>query len=268
MKTICLHDKDRIEAFLRRNTFLNIYQLGDLDDYFWPRTTWYALTNGDDIKAIALVFGGLNQPTLLAMGDNAELLLLQELLRSALHLLPRSFYSHMNLGLAEALANDFRVDSHGEHCKMALTDTTRLDAVDTAAVIPLFPPDAAELLKFYEESYPSHWFEPPMLDTKQYFGIRGADGLISVAGVHVYSEEYQVAALGNITTHRAHRRSGYAKATTAGLCKNLLRTVQHIGLNVKADNQAAIACYQELGFEIVGAYEECRIGTAAGGLLA
>ena len=52
MKTICLHDKDRIEALLRRDTFLNIYQLGDLDDYFWPHTTWYALTDGDDIKAI------------------------------------------------------------------------------------------------------------------------------------------------------------------------------------------------------------------------
>ncbi|HUU22516.1 MAG TPA: GNAT family N-acetyltransferase, partial [Phycisphaerae bacterium] len=107
--------------------------------------------------------------------------------------------------------------------------------------------------------YPSHWFEPRMLDTKQYFGIRGADGLVSVAGVHVYSEKYKVAALGNIATHPAHRRTGCATAAIAHLCRNLLKTVEHVGLNVKADNRPAIACYQKLGFEIVGAYEEYSV---------
>ena len=38
-----------------------------------------------------------------------------------------------------------------------------------------------------------------------------------------------------------------------------LKTVEHVGLNVKADNRPAIACYQKLGFEIVGAYEEYSV---------
>ena len=165
----------------------------------------------------------------------------------------------MNPGLTDPRANDYRVDSHGEHCKMALRDVSKLDRIDTSDTVPLTASDADELLKFYHESYPGHWFEPNMLDTGEYFGIRGADSLVSVAGVHVYSEQYKVAALGNIATHSAHRRNGYAKAAIAGLCKNLLKTADHIGLNVKADNHAAIACYQKLGFEIIGSYEEFSV---------
>ena len=36
-----LRDKNKIESFLRKNPFLHIYGLVDLDDFFWPRTTWY-----------------------------------------------------------------------------------------------------------------------------------------------------------------------------------------------------------------------------------
>jgi len=43
MKAVCLHDKSAIEQFLRRNTWLHLYELGDLDEFFWQYTTWYAL---------------------------------------------------------------------------------------------------------------------------------------------------------------------------------------------------------------------------------
>jgi len=36
----------------------------------------------------------------------------------------------------------------------------------------------------------------------------------------------------------------------------LLREVDHVGLNVKADNASAIASYVRLGFERIAAYEE------------
>ncbi len=40
-RLIPLRDKVRIEAFLRKNAELQVYSLGDLDDFFRPRTTWY-----------------------------------------------------------------------------------------------------------------------------------------------------------------------------------------------------------------------------------
>ena len=79
------------------------------------------------------------------------------------------------------------------------------------------------------------------------------------AGVHVYSEEYRVAALGNIVTHPDYRNRGFGRIVTAYLCKKLLEKVDHIGLNVHRDNVSAIRCYENLGFEILGKYEECMV---------
>jgi len=83
--------------------------------------------------------------------------------------------------------------------------------------------------------------------------------LVSVAGVHVYSPRYRVGVVGNVTTHPAYRGKGLGTAVCARLCKELLQTVDHIGLNVKADNIPAIASYKRLGFEVVGEYEEALL---------
>jgi hypothetical protein len=46
MEPAQIDDPVEIEAFLRRDVFLNIYAIGDLDDFFRPFTTWYALRDG------------------------------------------------------------------------------------------------------------------------------------------------------------------------------------------------------------------------------
>ncbi len=124
MKSVCLHDKSTIEIFLRGNVFLNIYSLGDLDDFFWPYTSWYALTDSAGVQAIALMY---------------------------------------------------------------------------------------------------------------------------------------TAALGNIRTHPKYRGKGYGTTVTARVCKSLLRDIDHIGLNVKADNISAIRCYERLGFEVIDSYGEFEV---------
>ncbi len=256
MRTICLHNKNQIELFLRRNTFVNIYSIGDLDDYFWRSTTWYALAEGEKIKAIVLMYSGLKQPTLLALCDDDAIPYLQELLDSIIYLLPKTFYCHLSLGLADSLQTHYKVESHGKHYKMALNDASSLTHIDTSQVVPLSKEDLGELQRFYTKAYPSHSFEPSMLDTKQCLGIKGENGLISVAGVHVYSERYKVTALANIATDPDYRRHGYGKAVIAGLCKQVQGHVDHIGLNVKSINMPALRCYESLGFEVIGSYEE------------
>ena len=51
----CLHDREQIERFLRRDPGLHIYGLGDLDDRFWPFTTWYGGRDGGDLQALFLL---------------------------------------------------------------------------------------------------------------------------------------------------------------------------------------------------------------------
>ena len=81
MKAVCLHDKSTIETFLRGNVFLNIYGLGDLDDFFWPYTTWYALTDSAGIQAIALMYTYGSLPCLHALAEGDKVIYTEELLR-------------------------------------------------------------------------------------------------------------------------------------------------------------------------------------------
>ena len=90
------------------------------------------------------------------------------------------------------------------------------------------------MIQLYKESYPENWFDQRMLETNQYFGVWKDDKLVSIAGIHVYSEVYRVAALGNITTHPFYRNNGYGTLVTARLCQSLSEKVDHIGLNVKS----------------------------------
>jgi ribosomal protein S18 acetylase RimI-like enzyme len=255
MPIISLHDRDAIAAFLQRDAAMRLYELGDLDDFFWPATTWYALTEGDQIRELALAYNAGDLLVLLATGA-ADHAAAGDLLRGIRHLLPRRFYTHLGVGLSGALTDEWRAEPHGLYDKMALSAPGQLAAFDTAATIRFTPDDEAELQAFYAESYPGNWFDPRMLQTGHYYGYRERGMILCVAGVHVYSASQRVAALGNITTRPDARGRGLATLVTARLCQELLQRVDQIGLNVRADNAAAIRCYERLGFTRVGQYEE------------
>ena len=128
MPVICLHDKETIEQFLRKNIDLHIYELGDLDDFFWPCTTWYALADNEIPQAIALLYTGLTLPTLLALSEQPKIM--ADLLRSILQILPCKFYAHLSPGLEKIFLDDFELDTHGEHSKMTLKDLSMIKKLD------------------------------------------------------------------------------------------------------------------------------------------
>jgi len=254
MKFSRLHDKEEIERFLRGNVYLHIYSIGDLDDFFWPHTAWYGLRENGRIEAVALIYTGQALPTLLALSDKCDVM--RELVASMSDVLPEKFYAHLSPGVEAVLCGAYDMEAHGEHWKMGLKDRAAVFGYDCSDVVNPGPAEEDEILRFYEQSYPGNWFDARMLETGQYFGIRKGGVLVSVAGVHVYSATYGVAALGNIATLPSQRGRGYGTAVTARLCQSLSSSVEQIGLNVKADNSAAISCYRKLGFERVAAYGE------------
>jgi len=258
MKVITLYSQQEIEAFLRRNPFLHLYALGDLDDFFWPYTTWYALKDRRHITQLALLYTGTSLPTLLGLTEE-PIDKMCELLQSILHLLPVRLYAHLSGDLATVFVGDYHINSHGAHYKMGLMHKAQVETIDTSQVVPLSSSDVDELDALYRLSYPGNWFDSRMLETGCYYGIRHGKALVSVAGIHVYSPKYKVAALGNVTTHPAYRGQGLATIVCAKLCQSLLETVDYIGLNVKADKHTAIHSYERLGFEYVATYEECAL---------
>ncbi len=257
MRSVCVHDRTAIERVLRENVYLHIYSIGDLDEFFWPYTTWYAADDETGLNTIALLYSGQSLPTLLALSDEPDRM--RGLLDAISHLLPPAFYAHLSPGVGSALDSAYQLDPHGKHLKMALLHRAAIDSSDCAEACALGRDDVDEVLEFYRHSYPGNWFDPRMLETDQYFGIRQKERLVSVAGIHVYSPEYKVAALGNIATAPSHRNKGYARQATARTCQSLLEDVCHIGLNVKADNDVAISCYKKLGFETIASYGEYMV---------
>lgn len=253
-----LHDKKQIEDFLRKDTPLFIYHIGDLDDFYWNYTSWIALKK-NAIKAILLIYTAVNPPVLLALTPEHSIGSLKKLVSSSIHLLPSKFYSHLTPGLEDELLPYYNLEQHGLYQKMVLTDKSKLDLYKNHAVFSLKTDDIDEIQSLYKEAYSDNSFDPRMLETGMYSGIRENDKLVSIAGVHVYSEEYRVAALGNITTHTKFRNKGYGKIVTAHLCRSLANKTDTIGLNVSQSNSAAVKCYEDLGFRFNAPYKEYMI---------
>ena len=196
-----LHNKTVISNILKREPGLNFYSIGDLDDLYWPRTTWYALNDGNEILSIALLYASKDNPTLLVF-CSSESYLTQELIKRIRYLLPSKFYAHLSPGL---------IDIFGKQ------------------------------------------------NILEYYGYFFNKTLIGVSGIHVYSEEFKVAALGNIATHPDFRGKQIGYKLTCALCFDSQRTADIIGLNVNSNNEYALKCYKNVGFEIIGSYDECYI---------
>lgn len=230
-------------------------ELGDLDDLFWPHTSWYA-TGSEGPVALLYAVGDI--PTLLAFGGVDEASAVEELVAAMLPVLPRRFLAHLTGGAATVLKQAYRVDSRSTLLRMTLTDPERAAAYPAGPweSAPLGRADLPDLLDLFAAAYPGNWFDDRMLDTGQYVGARREGRLVAVAGVHVWSPVQRVAALGNVTTHPDARGQGAAGACVAGLCRRLAGTTDLVGLNVRADNATAVDLYRRLGFTEVAAFTE------------
>ncbi len=257
MSFVYLHDREEIEKFLRKDIFLNIYGIGDLDDFFWPYTCWFGHRSDGEIDAAVLLYTGMELPTLIALSEDTDTT--GKLLESIDHVLPETFYGHFSPGLESVFEFTHTITPHGKYIRMALLDDRIVSGTDCGETIRMLSRDLDEILEFFRMSYPGNWFDPRMLETGQYFGVRRNEKLVSAGGIHVFSPEYGVGTLGNIATLPDFRGRGLGKTVTARVCQSLLKDVAHIGLNVRSDNIAAVSCYEKLGFRKVASYGEFMI---------
>ncbi len=103
-------------------------------------------------------------------------------------------------------------------------------------------------------------FHPGQLENGAFFGVWTDGELVSIAGTHVVSGMYGVAAVGNVFTEPGHRGQGYGRRVSAAVVHELLkRGISTIVLNVNPENKTALRLYQELGF-----VEHCRYREGVG----
>ena len=91
-----LRDAAEIEAFLRRDLDLHLYELGDLDPFFWPRTRWVGARRGAELAALALDYSDpAGHHTLLLM-ERRDPEAARHIVQSGRELLPERFYAHVS----------------------------------------------------------------------------------------------------------------------------------------------------------------------------
>ena len=256
METRITRDKVEIYRFLSRTPELQLYTIGDLDDFFWHNTLWYAICDKGEIQSIALLYKGMNPSTFLLFCEK-DLYYPTELIKSIQQFLPGQFNVHLSPGLIDVFGKDNIIKDYGQNFRMILTRDPY--PVPEENIRRLEMKDINAITGFYKVAYPDNWFDSRMIESGKYFGCFNDVSLIGIAGIHVYSPEYRIAALGNIAVHPDFRGRKIAYKLTTVLCCDLKKSVDIIGLNVKSDNIAAIKCYKNIGFEIRSFYDECFI---------
>jgi len=240
-------DLQRAEALLRRDPVWTAYALADLEPPHADHAYW--LLGGE---SVLLVYSGLEPPVLFAQGLASDL-------PDLISRVPAGSYQF-------ALLPDHRqtVDPWMEVQRETLMwrmvlppGALRWDpAYDLA--IRLGAADIAQVRSLFEgqKDMPDA-FLPEQLDAGPFYGIMADGQLAAVAGVHVVSSRFRIAAIGNVYTYPAWRGRGFAKAATAAVARELQSAgVGIIVLNVARSNRAAIRAYQALGFAAHGEYYE------------
>ncbi len=252
---IFTHNKERLLEHFRRDPVLFAYHIGDLDDFFFEHCQWGATYHKSTaIDECLLVYGGGAVPTVLAFGLSERF---PDLLDEALPLLPSRFYCHYFEIYREMFAELYEETQLGSFRKMQLAEfVPHHSAADEPHLRRLGRNDMLVLTQLYKHAYPGNYFDPRMLETGKYFGYFVDNQIVAAAGIHVYSREYNVAVLGNIATAIEQRGRGYATRVTSRLVSELADEGRLIALNVRADNEHAIKCYDNLGFVVTHDYEE------------
>ncbi|HKG57143.1 MAG TPA: GNAT family N-acetyltransferase [Candidatus Limnocylindrales bacterium] len=241
-------DRSLVREFLEQDRLFAAYAICDLEDREYPRTRWAAAWAGDDLVAIGMEYSGLTPQPLFLMGRNDGI---ESILRDVLR--PRAAYLAARTEAMPAVEALYRADPGPQMVRMWV-DRVRFKPYP-ADVRRLLPIEIGELNRLYQLGFAS-WLPSSAIAEGVYYGIRVGGRLVAAAGTHVISPQARLAVVGNVLTHVEHRGRGYATAVTGAVTAELLRSCDHVVLNVRADNPPALQAYRRLGFAEHVRFEE------------
>jgi ribosomal protein S18 acetylase RimI-like enzyme len=224
-----------IRALLQRDRVWCVYALGDLAPAMFPKTRWFA-------PDLTLVLHDYGTCILFAMGEASVAEALAHV-QWPVHLQVQA----PALAAVERVATVtkrqlmWRMGWSGDRSGWVdVSRARRLTAVDVPALERLYAEGAAA-----GES--PDFFFPSMVDDGVFFGVCEGGEILAAAGTHLYAPGEGAAAMGNVYTHSAWRGRGLGRIAT---CATLgaLAELETVGLNVRAENAAAIRVYESLGF--------------------
>ena len=187
MAVVEVRDRDEIAAFCRRRPAVHAYALGDLDDFFWPHTRWFAWAPDGVIEQLVLLYDepdplvvhALAEPpsesmSALALGDRRPPSL------AGLRTCDPDVPCCHDERAADARASDPAPEDGSRAGRDRGHRARRMRRCSVPSTSPRWRPSIAPRTR-------GRGSTPRMLETRRYVGIRQAGALVSIAGVHVYS---------------------------------------------------------------------------------
>jgi len=255
-----LTDKSAIRSVLRRDPVWGVYALGDLAPPMFDKTLWFE----PDLTLVLRHFG---TSILFATGTGS--------IREALaHV---TWPVHLQVQ-EDALAEVARFAVIVNQCRMWRMSWNgpaeaghHIDAMHRGgtSVLPvqaqrLTEADVPALLRLYGDGEATgeapDFFYPSMVTDGVFFGAYEEGVLAAAAGTHLFAPEEDAVAIGNIYTMRERRGRGLGRLVTSAVIE-AVKNIGTVGLNVRADNPAALHLYESLGFvRHCGFYEALATG--------
>ncbi|HKF86337.1 MAG TPA: GNAT family N-acetyltransferase [Candidatus Limnocylindrales bacterium] len=241
-------DRALLRQFLERDRRLAAYAICDLEDREFARTRWGIATQGAELIAVGMEYGGLTPQPMFLMGDNDGIgAILRDVVR------PRAAYVAARIEAMPAVAEHYRIEAGPPMIRMWVDRSAFQPA--PARVERLLPVEVGELNRLYQLGFAA-WLPANAIAEGVYYGIRVNGRLVAAAGTHVISRSARLAVVGNVLTHTDHRGRGYAKTVTSAVTAELLRYCDEVVLNVRSDNPPAIQAYLRLGYAEHARFEE------------
>jgi ribosomal protein S18 acetylase RimI-like enzyme len=232
--------KEDILSILENDRIWCAYAIADLDPEHDAYCEWHVFA-----ESVLLSYSGLEPPVLFAHGE-------QEPLRALLKKIPSGEYQISFPEIFIGSLPEFARILHKIPMWRMWFSSTSIDPPTDFRVKRLNLEHINDINSLYAEKHDApDGYHPRQLELGPFVGVWNSETLVATAGVHVLSTSQRVAAIGNIYTHPDHRRRGLARACTASVLSLLIEMgVMTIVLNVAQDNHAAVALYQQLGFEM------------------
>lgn len=228
-----------LEPILNQDWPWGGFALGDLEPEWMPHCEWWHTAG-----TYVLLFDGLDPRLMCPFGDVSGLATILELMkderiwaniRPESEAIFRRFYRPVKAVHMRRMYLSRPVAGSGEAVRLAASDRTEIE----------------ELLKEGE------WvlFLPHALASGHYYGIRENGRLIAIAGTHLASARYNIAALGTVFTHPDRRGRGLAGICSSHVLASVGRAgIRRVVLNVEEEKAGARRVYERLGFQTACTY--------------
>jgi GNAT superfamily N-acetyltransferase len=228
-----LTDKNAIRTILRHDPIWSVYALGDLSSRMYDKTRWFT-------PDLALVLHDYGTSILFATGTGA--------VREALTQATSPVHLQVQADALEEIEHHATVTDKKLMWRMGWNGQT---PEPTASAIRLTSDDVPALTTLFADGEDAgespDFFYPSMVTDGVFFGVYDGPTLVAAAGTHLFAPEEGAVAIGNIYTMRDRRGRGLGRVVTSAVLA-AVKDIETVGLNVRADNLAALHLYESLGF--------------------